>query len=57
MRLTCVLCTFRFILKFVLIGLFLKSLLLNMQNNEKNYERAESEETKKNKKFIVSIKK
>ena len=43
----------RFIFKFVLPRLFLKlwlSLLLNIQNNEKNYEGAESEETKKNKK-------
>ena len=39
---------FRFIFKFVLSCLFLKlwlSLLLNVQNNEKNYEGAESEDT------------
>ena len=53
MNLTCVWCIFRFIFKFVLPRLFFKlqlSLLLNMQNNDKNYEGTKSEMTEKNKK-------
>ena len=50
--LTCVYCIFRLIFKFVLPCLFSKlwlSLLLNIQNNEKNYKVAESKEAKKKK--------
>ena len=50
MKLTCVWYIFRFISKFVLPCLFSElwlSLLLNMQNNENNYEGAKREQRKK----------
>ena len=60
MKLACVWCIYRFNFKFVVRRLFLEwclYLLLNMQNNEKNYERAKSEETEKQKKSYSIAKK
>ena len=60
MKLTCVWCIFRFIFKLVLPLPFLTlwlPLLLNMENNEKNYEGAESKEKRKNKKIVLNSKK
>ena len=57
---TCVWCIFRFIFKIVLPHLFLNCdylFCLTCKSNQKNYERAESEETKKDKKKVFIIKK